>query len=158
MSNDLFNGDYLRVLTPITTDGVIPLMKNGEQVYKEMHLPYGAKSRLEAKNLYRQPHLRHIIEVVKNGGVKVAQRRRVVNRKTISDTAAALATAAGTNKLELDQKNQEIEQLKAQLEAMKKAAATLQPTPDLLDVANKDVPQNLTEAANASAKPGSTKK
>jgi hypothetical protein len=45
-----FTGPYLRVLTPKTTNGILPLIINGEQQYREDFLPLTARKQLEAKN------------------------------------------------------------------------------------------------------------
>lgn len=45
-----FQGAYLRVLTPKTTNGMIPLIENGQQVFIENFLPLTAKKQLERKN------------------------------------------------------------------------------------------------------------
>lgn len=59
-----FKGPYLRVKTPITTNGISPLTDGGAIKYREDHLPLSAKKALEAKNAKRQPHLKMIIEEV----------------------------------------------------------------------------------------------
>lgn len=61
----LFKGDYLRVLSPVTVDGMTPKMSNdGRQEYKEDHLPVSALKGLERRNLKYPPHLRKKIELV----------------------------------------------------------------------------------------------
>jgi hypothetical protein len=64
--NMYFTGNYLRVLTPRTTDGNTPLLIDGQQQYKETALPLTALKRLEARNRQLPNHLRHIIEPVTN--------------------------------------------------------------------------------------------
>lgn len=61
-----FTGNYLRVLTPRTTDGNTPLLVGGVQQYKETALPFSAKKKLESRNRQLPGHLRHIIEEVTN--------------------------------------------------------------------------------------------
>lgn len=61
-----FTGNYLRVLTPRTTDGNTPLLIDGQQQYKETALPFTAKKKLESRNRQLPNHLRHIIEEVHN--------------------------------------------------------------------------------------------
>lgn len=61
-----FKGEYLRVLTPLTTDGVSPLTENDKIVFREDHLPMTAKKNLEAKNINLPNHLKKKIEVVSN--------------------------------------------------------------------------------------------
>lgn len=43
-------GSYLRVTTPLTTNGLMPLMVNGVQQTEETLLPLSAKRHLERKN------------------------------------------------------------------------------------------------------------
>jgi hypothetical protein len=64
--NMYFTGNYLRVLTPRTTDGNTPLLIGGQQQYKETALPFTARKRLDARNRQLPSHLRHIIEEVTN--------------------------------------------------------------------------------------------
>jgi hypothetical protein len=64
---DFLNGDHIRVITPITTDGVIPkLDEQGTQAYKETFLPLSAKKFIESQNHELPNHLKKIIEVVRN--------------------------------------------------------------------------------------------
>lgn len=46
-----FKGAYLRVITPKTTNGTLPLILNGEVQNKEAFLPLTAKKQLEKKNV-----------------------------------------------------------------------------------------------------------
>jgi hypothetical protein len=60
-----FKGDYLRVLSPVTIDGMTPKIgADGKVEYKEDHLPVTAQKILEKKNLKLPVHLRKKIEVV----------------------------------------------------------------------------------------------
>lgn len=59
-----FKGKYLRVTTPKTKDGNVPLIIDNVPQTKENYLPISAKSYLERENLKRPEHLRHIIEVI----------------------------------------------------------------------------------------------
>lgn len=43
-------GSYLRVITPVTTNGNLPLLKNGKQETEETFLPLTAKRHMERKN------------------------------------------------------------------------------------------------------------
>jgi hypothetical protein len=61
-----FKGNYLRVLTPRTTDGVTPQMENGRLVYKEDFLPLSARPHLETQNAKLPEILKKKIEVVTN--------------------------------------------------------------------------------------------
>lgn len=60
----MFTGDYLRVLTPETTDGVTLKYANGQPVYREDHLPVTSQKMIEKKNLMLPEHLRKKIEYV----------------------------------------------------------------------------------------------
>lgn len=62
----MFKGDYLRVQTPITSDGVSPVVENDRIKYREDHLPVTAKKMLESKNQRLPTSLRKKIEVVSN--------------------------------------------------------------------------------------------
>lgn len=62
----VFKGNYLRVSTPRTTDGVTPLMENDRLVYKEDFLPLSALKDLNEQNLKLPEILKKKIEVVKN--------------------------------------------------------------------------------------------
>lgn len=67
MSN--FSGSYLRVLTPKTQNGVIPLQgPDGRVVYKESHLPLTARKYLDRKNKKLPQYLKHIITEVDPSG------------------------------------------------------------------------------------------
>lgn len=61
-------GAYLRVTTPLTTNGTTPLLINGVQQVEETFLPLTAKKELEKKNRHLErtgsPHLVMKIEIV----------------------------------------------------------------------------------------------
>lgn len=61
-------GSYLRVTTPVTTNGTTPLLVNGVQQTEETFLPLTAKKDLEKKNKHLERtgsgHLVMKIEVV----------------------------------------------------------------------------------------------
>lgn len=62
-----FNGPYLRVLSPVTTNGVnLKIGEDDKVVYKEAHLPLSAKRELEKQNAKLADHLKKKIEVVGN--------------------------------------------------------------------------------------------
>lgn len=65
MSN--FKGDYLRVSTPVTTNGMVPKMVNGNVVYKESHLPVTALKHINKRNDKLPGHLKMKIERVETG-------------------------------------------------------------------------------------------
>lgn len=61
----LFKGNYLRVLTPCTTNGTSPMLdKKGQLVYKETLLPVSAKRDLEEQNKILPEILRKKIELI----------------------------------------------------------------------------------------------
>lgn len=61
----LYQGPYLRVITPRTADGNRPLIgDDGKQETKESHLPLTAKKHLEEVNKNLPKHLQHKIELV----------------------------------------------------------------------------------------------
>jgi hypothetical protein len=69
-----FKGRYLRVTTPITTNGISPLLVNGVVQTEETFLPLSARKELEKKNrrlMKSAPHLVMKIEVV--GGEPAVQ-------------------------------------------------------------------------------------
>lgn len=61
-------GSYLRVTTPLTTNGTTPLLVNGVQQTEETFLPLTAKKGLEKKNRHLErtgsSHLLMKIEIV----------------------------------------------------------------------------------------------
>lgn len=63
-----FKGKYLRVTTPVTTNGILPLIINGVPQYEETFLPLTAKKDLEKRNKHLErtgtPHLVAKIEEV----------------------------------------------------------------------------------------------
>lgn len=62
----LFQGDYLRVLTPVTTNGInLVLDASGMPVLKESHLPVSALKELNRQNQQKPQHLKMKIEHVK---------------------------------------------------------------------------------------------
>lgn len=63
----VFQGNYLRVLTPRTVDGITPQMVNDRLVYKEEFLPLSARPYLELQNKDLPEILRKKIEEVKSG-------------------------------------------------------------------------------------------
>jgi len=60
----LFQGDYLRVLTPETIDGVTIKMVNDRMSFKESHMPLSALKDLQRENDRLPTHLKHRIERV----------------------------------------------------------------------------------------------
>lgn len=69
-----FTGPFLRITTPKTTNGVIPKLENGQQVFKESFAPLSARKDFEKKNqrLIKRgfKHLVSTIEVVGETPVK----------------------------------------------------------------------------------------
>lgn len=80
-----FTGPYLRVTTPKTTNGLIPLIRNGQQVLREDFLPLSARKQLEAKNRRLSKngnnHLVMEIEVVGAAPSEVQQPKRKTKLK-----------------------------------------------------------------------------
>ncbi len=62
----IYTGDYIRVLTPETIDGINLKIVNDRVVYRESHVALSdtAKRELELENKRRPPHLQHKIEIV----------------------------------------------------------------------------------------------
>lgn len=66
MSN--FQGDYLRVLTPITSDGTqVEYGPDGRIKFKESHAPLESKQHFERENRRLPNGLKHILEEVRTG-------------------------------------------------------------------------------------------
>lgn len=63
----LFSGNYLRVLTPETVDGITPRMENDKMCFTEQHLPVTARPFLEQENNKRSDVLKHRIELIEVG-------------------------------------------------------------------------------------------
>lgn len=60
-----FKGDYLRVMSPVTTNGMVNQFgPDGRPLYKEDHLPVTARKALEKRNLKLPENLRKKIELV----------------------------------------------------------------------------------------------
>lgn len=63
-----FKGKYLRVTTPVTSNGILPLIIDGKPQYEETFLPLSAQKDLEKKNKNldrtNNGHLKAKIEVV----------------------------------------------------------------------------------------------
>lgn len=78
----LFKGDYLRVMSPVTIDGMVAKIGNdGRQEYKEDHLPVSALKGLERRNLKYPPHLRKKIELVSGYKPETVPQPERPNRK-----------------------------------------------------------------------------
>lgn len=60
----VFQGNYLRVLSPRTVDGVTPLLTDGTLQYKEQFLPLSAKPFLDLQNKDLPEILRKKIQVI----------------------------------------------------------------------------------------------
>lgn len=65
-ATNMYAGDYIRVLTPETTDGTNLRIVNDRVVYKESHLPFtdAAMRGLNEENNRLPTHLKHKIEIV----------------------------------------------------------------------------------------------
>lgn len=68
-----FNGlkePYLRVSTPVTTNGNLPLIENGRQKFEETFLPLTARKALERKNTRLQKNgFQHLIAKIETVGI-----------------------------------------------------------------------------------------
>lgn len=59
------NGDHLRVVSPLTTDGTsLKYGENGQVMYKETLLPLTAKKSLILQNTRLPAHLKKKIEII----------------------------------------------------------------------------------------------
>lgn len=67
-----FTGPYLRVLTPRTTNGIVPLIIDGEQQYREDFLPLTARKQLESKNtrLVKSGN-KHLVAIIEEVGTEL---------------------------------------------------------------------------------------
>lgn len=91
----MFEGPYLRVLTPRTTDGVsLVIGEDGKVVYKETHLPLSAKAGLEEINKTTLPHLQKIIQVVKNEPVAAPLKPAPAQQQPAAEQPANAAKTA----------------------------------------------------------------
>lgn len=94
-----FTGDYLRVLTPKTINGVVPMTgPDGRVVYKESHLPVTAKRHLEASNRKRSAHLKHKIELVSAFSPRNEKSRAEVENEALKQKLAELEAALAKSK------------------------------------------------------------
>lgn len=70
-----FNGPYLRVLSPATTNGVnLKIGDDDKVIYKEAHLPLTAKRSIEQQNAKLPDHLKKKVEVVGTEPVSVRKK------------------------------------------------------------------------------------
>ena len=78
-----FGGKYLKVLTPRTTNGVIPEMdENNVAQFKETHLPLTARTYLEKQNDGLPKHLHHRITVMDSDTKKIdTEMQEVLDKK-----------------------------------------------------------------------------
>lgn len=78
----LFKGKYLRVLTPITSDGSSPkLNADGRIDVKETLLPVSAKRDLDLKNKYLPDLLKMKIDIVDDDAEQPAKEAKVATKK-----------------------------------------------------------------------------
>lgn len=73
MAFGTFNGlkePYLRVITPVTTNGTLPMIVNGQQQFEETFLPLTARKHLERKNARLQKNgFAHLVAKIETVGV-----------------------------------------------------------------------------------------
>lgn len=62
----LFKGNYLRVLTPVTVDGINLAYRDNKPIFKETHLPVTALRHLERKNKRLPNQLKMQIQEIDN--------------------------------------------------------------------------------------------
>lgn len=115
----MYNGPYLRVLTPRTTNGNNVLLdESGMLQFREAHLPMSAKPHLDRQNRALPQHLRKKIEVV-NG---YQEPKKDDQAEVIQQLQAELAAAKAAK--EAATQNDELAKLKAELAALKAATQT----------------------------------
>lgn len=91
---NFLNGDHLRILTPVTIDGItLKLDESNKAQYKETHLPMTAKKAMMLQNTRLPNHLKKKIEVVSANQPAVeatgeeVKTRTKVNARTGSKTS-----------------------------------------------------------------------
>lgn len=78
----LFKGKYLRVITPVTSDGSSPILNaEGKLEVKETLLPVSAKRDLDLKNKYLPDILKMKIEIVDDGVEQPVKEAKVATKK-----------------------------------------------------------------------------
>lgn len=66
MAKNIYEGDWLQVLSPRTVDGNVAMTDEKNQVmFKEAHLPITAKAPLEEQNRILPKHLQKQINIIK---------------------------------------------------------------------------------------------
>jgi hypothetical protein len=83
---DFLNVNHLKVLTPITTDGITPILVNDVIQYSEAFLPITAKPYLERKNEKLPPILKKKIFIVDANGNEVTAPQRGPGRPPKNST------------------------------------------------------------------------
>lgn len=82
-----FDGKYLRILTPRTTNGIVPMTDEETDVVilKETHAPLSAKRYYEQQNEVLPKHLRHRITEIDTDAPKEAteEEKAVMDKKKI---------------------------------------------------------------------------
>lgn len=122
------SGEYLRVTTPKTENGLIPATVNGVVQTKETHLPLSARKALERKNN----------RLVKNGFKHLAAKIEVVRSEVKAPTIDAAQA-------ELENLKLEMEKLRLEKEDAEKQLAAAQSTFEVKEESIADVSSTLTE-------------
>lgn len=96
-----FDGKYLKVLSPVTWDGMVPKVdeETGVAEYKESHHPLSAKKFLEEQNESLPRHLRKKIVVVDSD----TQRMDAEAKKIADGKSAPPALGKTIKKAEVDE-------------------------------------------------------
>ena len=121
------SGQYLRVTTPKTENGIIPATINGVVQTKETHLPVTARKAIERKNN----------RLIKNGFKHLTAKIELVTSepKPVIDQS----------KVELENLKLEMEQLRLAKEEAEKQLAAAHSTFEVKEGSIADVPSTLTE-------------
>ena len=130
----MYNGPYLRVLTPRTTNGNNPVIVNDMQQYRESHLPLSARAHLETLNRSTPQHLRKKIEVVDG---YADQQRKSEQEELIQKLQAELAQL----------KAAQLGQVKQEPAEPKAPVITKEPAPQQLPKEPQAMPQQPAPAA-----------
>lgn len=103
-----FKGSYLRVITPKTTNGIIPLIIDGKVQEKESFLPMSARKMIEAKNrrIARTGHS-HLIAKIEE--VKFDERKAKIDfaaelEKLKAENEALMKQIEGSKSVKKDKK------------------------------------------------------
>lgn len=108
---EILGKSYLRVKTPVTTDGVNTKIENDRAVYKTTHLPISAKKFLDIENANLPDHLKHKIEVIDENSKPIIPAEKIVRQP---EAAVQVATASAE---EEDDEKEELAKIAAPVAA-----------------------------------------